>query len=1025
METVRSSHPTASYGHWDTTDLPVLIAPFSFYPIIVFNQMLQMKNTLLAIFLLLFLGVSASNDVHGRLDPNEVRLISDNKRVLNEQYQYELRNQPNWQNFLLDHGIWYVHFSETNGKPHKAFGRPITVPGTNALERATYFMEHQLAGFGIPTSELEFASETENRHAAHVFFKQRHQGMEVLNSRLSVRMGTDGKVTSFSAEVFNHIAFESAVLSPSDAATAAMTGISGTIVNVDANSELFILPIPEFERKRTTFRTVYQVTVFTKGEDQIPANYLCYVDAVDGRVLMRKNMVAHCESEPPGSASVTVTDDLSLTQPFDPETNSLLSNMEVSQGGNTLYTDGNGSLSGLNAGNATFRLRGLWSEVFTNGNTPSFTTSLSNGANAIDWGTNANSRESSAFYHVNIVHDYMKTKFPAFTGLDNPLATNVDVSGSCNAFYDGSSINFYTAGAGCTSFALIGDVVYHEYGHGINDKYYQSQGAIFMNGAMGEGYADIWALGISASPVLGLGNSTSFPDEYIRRYDIDPKIYPQDLIGEVHADGEIIAGAWWDLGLNFGDLQQMMDLFSASFDATITGFDGNEGEVFVDILIEALLLDDSPANGGDNDITNGTPNDLDIINAFDAHGITLLSNATLDHDPIESHNDQPIEVDVTVVNDYAWALNDAILAYRLNNSSVWNSISLTNIGGNVFSASIPAQPNGTVIAYYVALENLNGTLANVQPIAAHLSEPNVPNYILVGYEQNRIEDFDTFQDNGWQEGLSSDNNTTGSWTIDQPIGSFSDDGVMVQTDADHTPGSGNIACAVTGNASSESAALGDSDVDAGHTTLVTPIFDLTDLVNPAISYWRYYTNSPPSGANPGADWWQVLITDNGSDWVFIENTKVSDPSFRRVAVRVADYVDLTDQVRIKFIASDSTRLGQNLDGGSLVEAALDDVQLWELSDPEGVEESEVSELNLYPNPTQGILNLSLNLNSATHLTLEVLNMLGAEVMRQDRGMLSAGKHNTDLDLNQLTDGIYQLRISTDAGQVVKRVELIR
>ena len=603
----------------------------------------------------------------------------------------------------------------------------------------------------------------------------------------------------------------------------------------------------------------------------------------------------------------------------------------------------------------------------------------------------------------------------------------MDVAGTCNAFYNGSSINFYTEGAGCNSFALVADVVYHEYGHGINDKYYQSQGGVWLNGAMGEGYADIWALGITNNPVLGIGNSQSLPDDYIRRYDIDPKIYPQDLVGQVHADGEIIAGAWWDLGQNFGDLQQMMDLYAATYDALITGFDGNEGEVFVDILIETLLVDDSPANGGDNDITNGTPNDLDIINAFDAHGITLLSNATLDHDAISTHDDQEIEIDVTVINDYPWALSDAIVAYRVNTSSTWSNISLASIGGNVYSATIPAQPNGTIVAYYVALQNLNGTLANVQPIAANIAEPNVPNYILVGYEQNRIEDFDNFQDGGWQEGLPSDNNTTGTWTIDVPIGSFSDDGVMVQTDEDHTPGSGNIACAVTGNASSSSAGIGENDVDGGHTTLVSPIFDLSDYSNPAISYWRYYTNSPPSGANPGADWWQVLVTDDEVNWVFVENTKVSDPSFRRVAFRVTDYVELTDNVRIKFIASDSVRAGQNLDGGSLVEGALDDLEVWEIvgGAQSGINETQIADLSIYPNPSNGNIAISLNLESATTLSLDVYNLLGSRVAGQSQGKLMAGKQSISMDLGMLSPGLYQLQLQTDSGRVVRRIEIIK
>jgi hypothetical protein len=34
----------------------------------------------------------------------------------------------------------------------------------------------------------------------------------------------------------------------------------------------------------------------------------------------------------------------------------------------------------------------------------------------------------------------------------------------------------------------------------------------------------------------------------VRRYDENIKVYPQDLTGEVHDNGEIIAGAWWDLG---------------------------------------------------------------------------------------------------------------------------------------------------------------------------------------------------------------------------------------------------------------------------------------------------------------------------------------------------------------------------------------------------------------------------------------------------------------------------------------------
>jgi hypothetical protein len=611
----------------------------------------------------------------------------------------------------------------------------------------------------------------------------------------------------------------------------------------------------------------------------------------------------------------------------------------------------------------------------------------------------------------------MKTFYPSFTMMDNALPTNIDLTtDNCNAFYDGSSINFYASANNCQSFALFADVIYHEYGHGINDKYYQSQGGFWQNGAMGEGYADIWALGITQEPVMSLGYLINDQASFIRRYDEDLKVYPEDLIGEVHADGEIIAGAWWDLHLNFGSMQQMLDMYAESINALITGPDGDEGQIYVDILIEALTIDDSPANGGDNDITNGTPNDLDIVNAFDAHGITLLSNATLVHSPITvSDADAAIDLTANITLQYPWALDGAIMRYRLNDDTAWQTVNMTNTSGSTYSASIPAQPGATIIGYYMALQNVNGVLAAVDPIGAHNSDPNLPHFILVGYQLDRTEDFDDSQTNGWQEGVAGDNNSTGTWIIDVPMGSYSADGDMVQPNYQNTPG--GIACAVTANATSTSAGVGDSDVDAGHTTLITPPFDLTGYVNPAITYARYYTNSPPSGANPGADWWQVYISDNGSNWVRVENTLTSDMHFRVNAIRVTDYVTLTDQVRIKFIASDSTRVGQYLDGGSLVEGAVDDLKIYELK-PDAVNEETIAHLSLSPVPTGDVLTLSGN--ASQPLTgYTITDAIGRTVQRGSLNR-AAGPFRADIQVQTLQTGAYLISIEVQGAKTVRR-----
>jgi Zn-dependent metalloprotease len=364
-------------------------------------------------------------------------------------------------------------------------------------------------------------------------------------------------------------------LTESAAVQFATNGVAG-ITGISVNPDIKILPIPVY--RNYNYRLVYEVTVNNLDAQGIPGKYYTLIDANNGEVLYRTNQVHHVAA----NTDVNVTGTLHLTHPYDPATMEPLKNMKIVEGGTTYYTDNTGFLGLTNtaATTATMSLEGQWVRVRTNNVTPSWTVNLTPGANAVNIDGNTDIKQRTTYNAIVTVHDYMKTKYPAFTGLDFALTANVDVAGSCNAFYDGNSVNFFAAGGGCNATSLVADVCYHEYGHGINDKFYQSIGAVFQNGAMGEGYADLWALGITTSPILGIGFFNNDPNGFVRRYDIDKKVYPQDLVGEVHADGEIIAGAFWDTHLNLGNLQQMMDLFKETFYAGITGADGTEGTLF-------------------------------------------------------------------------------------------------------------------------------------------------------------------------------------------------------------------------------------------------------------------------------------------------------------------------------------------------------------------------------------------------------------------------------------------------------------
>ena len=725
----------------------------------------------------------------------------------------------------------------------------------------------------------------------------------------------------------------------------------------------------------------------------LPRRYRTWVDVHSGQIHLRENLVRHLDGRvsmpamegkperavlrmgldrtvPASGASEAmmvisgqVQSDVHLMYPYESAATAMLPHLRINLGSTNLYADADGGFVSNVAGPAqgTLSLLGRWSTVFTNGTTPSTSVAWTDGYNDLTLNNLGNIRERSAYRSTSLIHDHMKTWLPDFTGCDESLTTNLDVAGECNAFYDGSSINFYNLGGGCNPTSLIADVVWHEYGHYINDRFYQSLGAFFNNGAMNEGYADLWAMSLGDIAEIGKGFYTDNQDG-IRRYDVDPKVYPQDLVGEVHADGEIIAGAWYDTHLLLGgDWSTTMALFADAFPGLqATAQNGNEGQAFTDVLIDVLQ-----ANDDDADLSNGTPDDLAIVEGFDMHGITLFSYAEIDHNPSEFAAAQaPLEIvgSAEIVFPYSLYFDAVRLWYKTSFDGEWTSEIMEEVGGE-FVGTIPAQEPGTVVAYYLGISDDFGGLSAVTPLAA--AEPgdlaNLPHFTLVGVEPVLINDSDDYSDFGsWTTGVPAwDNASTGLWDEAIPVGSYAEannPATVVAPTQDHTVGLAGF-CFVTGVNPGVNAGIGANDVDQGNTTLLSPIMDLTEFVDPVMTYWRWYVNAPPSGANPATDWWQVQVSADGGDtWTYVENSKQQDISWRRMAFRVADVVDLTSEFRMRFIASDSLRLGEYLDGGSLVEAAVDDIILYDLAVPESVGGEEAGGVwaAVLPNPAAGM-----------------------------------------------------------------------
>ena len=976
-----------------------------------------MRKIFLGLSLFLSFSIFGQNDIERNFDPLEVRLYHS-EEAYHADKQMTLSNSSVWKSFQLAHPKWTSHFSERTGMPTKAFGNPIDVVGSNDTERAISFLNEMNQSFSAGTIQLSARPEIKTEKFTHVVFDQTFNGMKVLFSKASVKL-VNGKVVQFAFGVHPNFQLEDKpAIGEQQARLAAQQGITTTIESIQSTAEVFILPVPtstSFE-----YHKVYSVTVSTRNAQNVPQRYLTYVDAISGKILMRKNLVSHAEGGPKKSGSeelvvdVQVNGGVYMTNPYGVVTNEGLNNIYVTVSGTDYGTDINGSGTfPLNAGaNAVVRLEGPWSTVNTNGIVPQKNVTLQAGLNTIDMSTAANVRELSAYKSVNRIHDHCKFWMPNFTGMDFQLPTNIDLtSGDCNAFYDGSSINFYAIGNGCNATSLLADVVFHEYGHGINDNYYQSLGSFFFNGAIGEGYADYWGISLIDNPVVGIGFYTDNQDG-IRRYDTERKVYPQDLVGEVHADGEIIMGAWYDTHLLMGgDWNATMPLFVEAYAGLqAETADGNEGEAFTDILLDVLLADDN-----DGDITNGTPNGNAIVQGFYLHGITLISPAVINHTPQAFASPiVPITLsaDLDLFFPYTQYLSDVNCHYQVNNDP-WQVSAMSDASGS-FETTFDGFNPGTILKYYFTANDVNGSVGTVNPVGAHQPLfPTLPHIMLIGVNEVGRHDCDNNEDWGsWQTGVAGDNATTGIWLLEIPIPSATVDvapGTIVQTGDQVTP-AGEY-CFFTGNGTI-GGGIGENDVDAGKTTLQTTTIDLSSFTNPIISYFRWYTNSPPGGANPGADYWQVRMSnDNGATWTYVENTKTSDMQWRRNAFHVSDFMTPTAQMKLQFIASDSLRPTVNLNGGSLVEGALDDFIVYEDAII-GVEETSVKVFNAvaFPNPTTTSTNIQFQLSKPESIEVLVLDAVGRTVYAIPIHEYGTQVQNISIPSEKWAKGTYQVAL---------------
>lgn len=241
---------------------------------------------------------------------------------------------------------------------------------------------------------------------------------------------------------------------------------------------------------------------------------------------------------------------------------------------------------------------------------------------------------ATAWHHFFVVWGWLAERWPSHGWLGSNVPANVDISAStCNAYYTSGTINFFEGRDGqCNNFGQVADVLYHEVGHGIH--HYVLAGGTFA-GDVSEGSADYVSATITGDPEVGPG--ARWNGGYVREIESD-RVYPDDVRGEVHADGLIWASFLWNLRT-----QWAMDMGEAAgteaADQLMLGA-LEQGPTLTDLYEAVIVADDD-----DGDLSNGTPHACELVTLLNQHGLGPGPIGVVDfaHEPLGPQGSETVE----------------------------------------------------------------------------------------------------------------------------------------------------------------------------------------------------------------------------------------------------------------------------------------------------------------------------------------------------------------------------------------------
>jgi hypothetical protein len=518
-----------------------------------------------------------------------------------------------------------------------------------------------------------------------VNFHKSFEGIPIEDAGLNLAVSTRGMVSFFWGDLEMSPAISgNFLMAPETDLEIAGRGLDGSTLKRIYLGKSFL---PLYFGDRIEYHPVHNFMIVTDGPY---AEWKVSVDAENGEILQRVDQVYYDQ------ISGNVSGLVQPLFPFDDWVPTNFHDLDLNfDGYDPITTDSAGNYildtPDSNPLNVDVFFRGPYLRVMNSSGPESeiYTTVAPPDTFNIYWeDSNSLPEERDAFHSGVLVHNWIDRLDPGLGVMDFPMVCNVDVNGTCNAFWSSlnRTINFYMAGGGCANMAQIADVIYHEYGHGVTDLQTAPYGP---NGAMHEGFSDYLACTITNQPHVGRGFYINPPDAYLRNLDNNMR-YPDSLANEPHHDGMIISGALWHT-------RQALSPYPMGYADSLWHFARYARTQDFEPYFWAYLTEDDD----DGDLSNGTPHAWDIFHNFgDRHGIGPGTRLSIVADTILDSEDTTRTFPLTAsITSYFGLRPDSVIIFY-DNGGGYTPVHMSQ-NGEDWTGEIPAQRNNTHVNYYI------------------------------------------------------------------------------------------------------------------------------------------------------------------------------------------------------------------------------------------------------------------------------------------------------------------------------------